>query len=109
MRSFLFHYLQMLVHGMALNWNNQPQHYVALHSIDSEICGVFSCVKRGTTIQDVATYVEIPVDSVLPTPMYEDSQPCIDILEAKTVTTRVKHITVHIHFIHEQEECNSHR
>ena len=36
--------------------------------------------------------------------MYEDSQPCIciDVLEANTVTGRVKHIAVPIHYIPEQ-------
>ena len=70
--------------------------------MDSEIRGVFSCVKRGMNIQDVAIFLGMPRDSVLPTHIYEDSQPCIDVLEAKTVTSQVKHIAVPIHFIHDQ-------
>jgi len=95
------HHLQALVHGVALDWKHEQQRCVALHSTDSKIRGVFSCVKRGLTVQDVAIYIGMQNDSLLPTPIYEDSQPCIDVLEAKTVTTRVKHIAVPIHFIHE--------
>ena len=87
---------------MALDWKHKQQRCVALHSTDSEIRGVFSCVKRGMNIQDVAIFMGMPRDSVLPTPIYEDSQPCIDVLDAKTVTSRVKHIAVPIHFIHDQ-------
>ena len=90
------------MHGLALDCKHEPQCCVALHSIDITIRGVFSCVKHGLTIQDVAIYVGMPADSVLPTLIYEDSQLCINDLEAKTVTLRVKYITVPIHFIHEQ-------
>ena len=96
------HHLQALVHGVALDWKHEQQRCVALHSTDSEIRGVFSCVKQGMNIQDVAIFMGMPRDSVLPTPIYEDSQPCIDVLDAKTVTSRVKHIAVPIHFIHDQ-------
>ena len=61
----------------------------ALHSTDSEIRGVFSCVKQGMNIQDVKIFMGMPRDSVLPTPIYEDIQPCINVLDAKTVTSRV--------------------
>ena len=95
------HHHQALVNGVALDWKHEQQRCVALHLTDSEIRGVFSCVKRGMTVQDVALFIGMQQDSLLPTPIYEDSQPCIDVLEAKTVTTRVKHIAVPIHFIHE--------
>ena len=85
-------HLQALVHGVALDLKHEQQQCVTLHSTDSEICGVFSCVKRGMNIQDVAIFVGMTRDSVLRTPIYEDSQPCINVLEAKTVTSRVKHI-----------------
>ena len=53
-------------------------------------------------IQDVAIVMGMPRDSVLPTPIYKDSQPYIDVLDAKTVTSQVKHLAVPIHFIHDQ-------
>ena len=44
------HHLQALVHSVALDWKHEQQQCVTLHSTDSEICGVFSCVKRGMYI-----------------------------------------------------------
>ena len=41
-------------------------------------------------------------DFVRPLQIFEDSQPCIDALKANTVTSRVKHIAVPIHYIHQQ-------
>ena len=90
------------MHGVALDWKHEQQQCVALHSTDSEIRSVSSCVKRGLTIQDVAIYIGMQSDSLLPTPIYKDSKPCIHVLEAKTVTSRVKHVAVPIHFIHEK-------
>ena len=52
-----YHHLQALVHGVALDWKHEQQRCVALHCTDSKIRGVFSCVKRCLTVQDVALYI----------------------------------------------------
>ena len=89
------------MYGVAFDCKHEQQQCVTLHSTGSKIRGVFSCVKHGLTVQDVAQYIGMQSDSLLPTPIYKDSQLCIDVLEAKAVTTQVKHIAVPIHFIHE--------
>ena len=78
------------------------QKFVALHSTDSEKRSAFSCIKRGSQIQDILAFLEYSVQKLFPTMTYGDSQPCLDILEANTVTTRVNHIATPIHYCHEQ-------
>lgn len=91
----------ILLNGVAFDWKMNQQRVIALHSTDSETRCVFSAVKRGLFIQNVAQFIGIPLDDLRPTQIFEDSQPCIDICEANQVTSRVKHIAVPIHFIHE--------
>jgi len=50
----------------------------------------------------VAEFLGFDDSNIRPLSIYEDSQPCIDILQARTVTSRVKDIVVPIHFIHDQ-------
>ena len=88
--------------GVIVDWKIGKQKFVALHSTDSEIRGTFSGVKRGANIQDITEFLGFPKKHIYPTPVYGDSQPCIDILQANTVTSRVKHIAVPIHYVHQQ-------
>jgi len=94
--------IKALMIGVIFDWKMEQQKVVALHSTDSETRGVFAGTKRGLTLQAIAEFLGFPNKNIYPTPIYEDSQPCIDILQANTVTTRVKHIAVPIHFIHHQ-------
>ena len=94
--------IKALMLGVIFDWKMEQQKVVALHSTDSETRGVFAGTKRGLTLQAIAEFLGFPNKNIYPTPIYEDSQPCIDILQANTVTTRVKHIAVPIHFIHHQ-------
>jgi len=87
---------------VAVDWKHDQQKRVALHSTDSKIRGPFSCVHCGIRTQDVAQFIGMLLNYLHPTPIYEDSQPFIDVLEANKVTNRVKHIAVPIHYIHEQ-------
>ena len=81
------HHVQGFVHSVVVDWKHEQQKCVSLHSTDSEIRGVFSCTKRGLYLQQVDAFIGISSDDSLPTPIYEDSQPCIDTLEENTVTS----------------------
>ena len=94
--------IHVLVNGVAVDWKMKQDRCVALNSTDAETRCVLSGVRRGLYLQDVAHFLGLPLKDLRPTPIFEDSQPCIDICEAKTVTSRVKHIAVPIHFIHEK-------
>ena len=62
----------------------------------------FTGVKRGLALQDLAEFIGFDTKQIYPTQIFEDSQPCINILKANTVTTQVKHIATPIHFIHSE-------
>jgi hypothetical protein len=84
----------------------QQQKATALHSTHSEIVGVKSGTKQSIYLQDICTFLQLKNELIRPAPIYVDSQPCIDSLEANTVTTRVKHIAVQIKWVHEQIVSN---
>ena len=88
--------------GVVVDWKMAQQKFVAIHSTDSEIRGTFSGVKRGINLQAILEFMGYPSNSLYPTPVYGDSQPCIDTLQANAVTSRVKHIAVSICYIHQQ-------
>ena len=82
--------------------NESTKEFIALHSTDSETRSVFSAIKRGSQIQEILKFLGYSVHKLFPTIIYGDSQPCLDILEANTVTTSVKHIATPIHYCHEK-------
>lgn len=96
------HCVFVLLNGVILSHKVQQQRATAIHSTHSEIIGGLAATKESTYIQDVCTFLQLPRDDIRPVPIYIDSQPCIDALEANTVTTRVKHIAVPIKYINEQ-------
>ena len=96
------HHHKALLNGVAVDWKHDQERCISLHSTEAEVRGVFACVKRGMHTQDVSLAIGIPRKILLPSPVYEDSEPCIDILDANEVTSRVKHVAVPIHFIHDQ-------
>ncbi|MGB2447382.1 MAG: reverse transcriptase domain-containing protein [Candidatus Poseidoniaceae archaeon] len=91
----------LLLGGCAFDWKQAQCRIIALHSTDSETRGAFTAAKRTIHAQDIASFLGFPTPSIRPVPLYIDSQPCIDILNANAVTSRVKHIAVPIHFIHQ--------
>ena len=92
----------ILMNGVGVDWKMGQQTCVGLHSTDSEARGTFTGMKRAIVIQDIASFLGFPSEHIYPTPVYCDSQPCIDILNSNSVTTRVKHIAVPIQWIHQQ-------
>ena len=53
-------------------------------------------------LRDICTYLRL--DQSDPTIIYEDSQPCIDILASNSITSRVKHMAVAVGYIHQEIE-----
>ena len=96
------HNIITLTSNVGIDWKVEQHKYIALHSTDSETRGAFATTKKGLSLQDVAEFLGFNGNDFCLLPIYKDSQPCIDILQAKTVTSYVKHITVPIHFIHDQ-------
>lgn len=96
------HCVVSLLNGVIVHNRVQQQRAVALHSTHSEIIGSLAATKETIYLQDIYTHIGHPPSNIFPFPLYIDSKPCIDSLEANTVTTRVKHIAVPIKFIHEK-------
>jgi hypothetical protein len=80
----------------------QQQKSIALHSTGSEIIGNFAATKEALKSRDTAQFIQQPPKYYKPFPIYMDSQPAIDSIVSNTITSRVKHIAVHIGFMNEQ-------
>ena len=94
------HNFLAFINGVTVDWKTSQQKVVSLHSTEAETRGAADATKRGIFLQSVCQFLGFPLTHIRPLPLYEDSQPCIDILQAKTVTTRVKHVAVPIHYVH---------
>ena len=90
-----------LLNGVLIAHKCQRQKATALHSTHSEIIAALGATKQALHVQQLCSFVKLPTPLVRPHPIFIDSQPCIDAVQANTVTTRVRHIAVPIHFIHE--------
>jgi hypothetical protein len=99
------HCIVGLMNGVAIQHKCKQQKAIALRSTHSETIGTCDATKETLYVQDIiCAFLGIDKDIYRPTPLYIDSQPCIDSLQTNTVTTRQKHIAVPTHFIHEQIE-----
>ena len=96
------HCVLSLRNRVVVHWKMQQQKCIALHSTNSKIRGGLAAAKEGLYLQDICAFAQLPVGYIRPLPIYADSQPMIDSLNANTVTTRVKHIAVPIHFTNQQ-------
>ena len=94
------HNLLAFMNGVVVDWKTRQQSVVSLHSTEAETRGAADATKRGIFLQDICEFMGFHQSHIRPFSLYEDSQPCIDILVANTVTTRVKHVAVPIHFVH---------
>ena len=75
---------------------------IALHSTDAETRAFFTATKMNSYLRDLCTYLRL--DQSKPTTIYEDSQPCIDIIASNSITSRVKHMAVTVGYIHQEIE-----
>eukprot|EP00956_Cyclotella_meneghiniana_P008309 scaffold11091_cov47-Cyclotella_meneghiniana.AAC.1 len=96
------HCVVSLLNGVIVHNRVQQQRSIALHSTHSEILGSLAATKETGYLQDIYTHIGHPPSNIFPFPIFLDSKPCIDALESNAVTTRVKHISVPIKYIHEK-------
>ena len=97
------HCVLALLDEIIVHWKMQQQKCVVLHSTDSEIRGCLAATKEGLYLQDICSlFLKVNQQLVRPLPIFADSQPCIYSITANTVTSKVKHVAVHVHFINQQ-------
>ena len=87
--------------GVAVDWKVEQQGCISISSTDSEVQSTFTGTKRALYFFDVARFLDMP-SAGEPIRIYQDSQPCIDIVTSGSISKRVKHIAVPVHFIYEK-------
>ena len=90
------------IYGIIVHWVMQKQTCIAAHSTDAEIRAYFSAVQLNKYVRCVLQF--LCHDMRLPTTIYEDNQPALDIMTAGHITTQVKHMAIPIAIIH--KDCN---
>ena len=78
----------------------QKQGCIAAHSTDAEVRAYFKGSQFNRYWRMILEF--IGEDMSEPTIIYEDNQPCIDIITAGHITKRVKHMTVPVGMIGEE-------
>ena len=73
----------------------------AAHSTDSKVRTFYLATKMVQWLWTILQNLGFQVSDA-PTPIYEDSQPTIDIIKEKHPTSRVKRIAVTIQYVHAQ-------
>ena len=87
--------------GVADHWSVKNQLTSAAHSTNSEVRTFYFVTKMVQWLRP------IPQNTIFTVfknskPLYNDSQPTIDIIKNKHLTIRVKHIVVSIHYVNKQ-------
>jgi hypothetical protein len=91
-----FHFL----YGVAVSWKIGQQPAVAAHSTDAELCAMFMALKHTVAFRHFLEYLGYPQALPAPTRHHEDNQTSIDIISANKVTSRVRHVHIHICYMY---------
>jgi hypothetical protein len=81
------HALHAFLNTVCVHYKNQQQRVISLHSTQSETIGATHATKEAIHLQNVCDWLPIDKPLYKPTPIYVDSQPTIDTIEANTITT----------------------
>lgn len=89
------YFICVVIAGVIVDHVAQQLGAIALHSTDAEIYGFCSATKRAVFWYDLAVFFELPTagDAIK---LYEDSQPCIDVVKSNSISSRVKHLAVQV-------------
>ena len=93
--------LLVLLTGVLVDYKFEQQGCIALHSTDAEIVATLAGTKKAIYFYDLGVFLDLH-NNDKPIKIYQDSQPCIDIVTSGTISKRVKHICVPVHYIHEK-------
>jgi hypothetical protein len=95
------YFICVVIGGVIVDHVAKQSGAIALHSTDAEIYGFCAATKRACFWHDRAIFFSLPTAGD-PIRLYEDSQPCIDIIQSNSISSRVKHLAVQIAFAYER-------
>jgi hypothetical protein len=95
------YFICVVVAGVIVDHVAKQSGVVALHSTDAEIYGFCAATKRAIFWYELAIFFNLPTAGE-PIKIYEDSQPCIDVVQSNAISSRVKHVAVQIAFAYEK-------
>ena len=90
----------ILYGGSAITWKVHKDMCIATSSTDAETRAIFKGVRRVITLRGFMTSLGFPVNT--PTSIFEDNKGTHDLIEAKRMTPRLKHIDIPICYLHEK-------
>ena len=87
------------INGVIVIWIMQKQTCMAAHSTDAETRAYFTAMQYNKYWRMILEFMGKRMTQ--PTTIYEDNQPCIDIIMAGQITKLVKHIAIPVAMINE--------
>ena len=79
------HNIIALINNVRNDWKTEKNKNIALHSTNRETRGAFPDTNEGLYLQDMMEFLGFNENHTRLLPIYKDSQPCISILQAKTL------------------------
>jgi hypothetical protein len=95
------YFVCVVIAGVIVDHVAKQSGAIALHSTDAEIYGFCAASKRAVFWYDLAVFFQLPTAGQ-PIRLYEDSQPCIDVVQSHSILSKVKHLAVQIAFAYEK-------
>lgn len=95
------YFVCVVIAGVIVDHVAKQSGAIALHSTDAEIYGFCAASKRAVFWYDLAVFFQLPTAGQ-PIRLYEDSQPCIDVVQSHSISSKVKHLAVQIAFAYEK-------
>jgi hypothetical protein len=87
--------------GVTIDHQGKQQSFIALHSTDSETYQFSTGTRRSIFFYQLANFLRTPIAGQ-PIIIYEDSQPCIDIVSSHQISSKSRHIAAPIAFTYEK-------
>ena len=87
------------INGVIVIWTMGKQTCIASHSTDAETRAYYTAMQLNKYWRMILTFMGMDMSE--PTIIYEDNQPCIDIITAGQITKLVKHIAIPVAMINE--------
>jgi hypothetical protein len=95
------YFICVVIAGVLVDHVAKQSGAIALHSTDAEIYGFCAATKQAVFWYDLAVFLELPKAGEA-IKVYEDSQPCIDVVSSNSISSRVKHLAVQVNFAYEK-------
>ena len=90
------------LNGVIISWTANIQSCIAADSTDAELKALFCTVKKLVSFSHFLTSSSISFPTALPTTLYVDNKPAINIVQQNKISNRSRHLDIPVTFSYEK-------